>query len=233
MNRKVNRGLRALIKNDVYLLENNISERSITHKLAEYYQDIYPLWNVDCEFNKNLELPKGAEFNPEDFLHRMADLLEMDSLYGTGHKYVTMLREGGITLEEIHELRRQLRLPGRIRYDDELDAIYFLLKQGGKEFYMRIYPDIIIHKRGTRNNHIVIEVKKSSNSDNLAKGFDLAKLITLVTHSDYKYKRGYFIEVPTKNNKRYHDKITNHKSFSFEKEPMEERVYKVRSKSII
>ena len=41
-----------LYKNDGFLLENMVHERSISHKLAEYLQDYFPDWNVDCEYNK-------------------------------------------------------------------------------------------------------------------------------------------------------------------------------------
>jgi hypothetical protein len=37
---------------DPYLLQNNLSERSITHKLGEYLQQKFPDHNVDCEYNK-------------------------------------------------------------------------------------------------------------------------------------------------------------------------------------
>ncbi|MFZ6022126.1 MAG: hypothetical protein ACOYT9_01485, partial [Patescibacteria group bacterium] len=50
--------VQCLIKNDRYLLENEINERSQTHKLAEYLQAILPNWNVDCEYNKNLNRSK-------------------------------------------------------------------------------------------------------------------------------------------------------------------------------
>lgn len=41
-----------LYKNDLFLIENNVSERSISHKLAEYLQVELPDWNVDCEYNR-------------------------------------------------------------------------------------------------------------------------------------------------------------------------------------
>jgi hypothetical protein len=39
---------------DIYLLENNLSERAITHKLAEYLQNEFgSFYSVDCEYNRN------------------------------------------------------------------------------------------------------------------------------------------------------------------------------------
>jgi hypothetical protein len=49
---KVHIALGVLFKNDVFLLENGVHERSIPHKLGEYLQDKFPDWHVDCEYNK-------------------------------------------------------------------------------------------------------------------------------------------------------------------------------------
>ena len=40
-----------LTKNDAFLLKNNISERSISHKLAVYLNDKFEGYDVDCEYN--------------------------------------------------------------------------------------------------------------------------------------------------------------------------------------
>ncbi len=56
--------LKKLRRLDKKLLEINVNERTITHKLAEYLQQNFPEFNVDCEYNrfedlvKKLELPK-------------------------------------------------------------------------------------------------------------------------------------------------------------------------------
>src|ERR1051325_2546005 len=49
-----------LLKNDLSLLQNDVSERAITHKIAEYLQDGIPNLNVDCEYNRNFELGELA-----------------------------------------------------------------------------------------------------------------------------------------------------------------------------
>ncbi len=48
-----------------------------------------------------------------------------------------------------------------------------------------VFPDIIIHKRGTDNNFIVIEVKKSSNPE--SDEWDMSKL------TEFKKQLGYII----------------------------------------
>lgn len=42
-----------LFKNDAFLLEKSAHERSITHKLAEYLQQQFIDWHVDCEYNRH------------------------------------------------------------------------------------------------------------------------------------------------------------------------------------
>lgn len=41
--------LEELFENDLVLLQNDVSERAITYKLAEYLQNQIPDLNVDCE----------------------------------------------------------------------------------------------------------------------------------------------------------------------------------------
>ena len=45
--------LKKLFKQDAYLLSNGASERSVSHKLAEYLQELFPDYNVDCEYNRH------------------------------------------------------------------------------------------------------------------------------------------------------------------------------------
>ncbi|KKM98078.1 hypothetical protein LCGC14_1161530 [marine sediment metagenome] len=65
----INFCLQKLRRLDRYLLDEEVNERTITHKLAEYLQQQIPEFNVDCEYNrfkqrdikdivKRLELPK-------------------------------------------------------------------------------------------------------------------------------------------------------------------------------
>ncbi len=42
-----------LYKRDYYLIQNNVSERSISHKLGCYLQVLYNDYDVDCEYNRN------------------------------------------------------------------------------------------------------------------------------------------------------------------------------------
>ncbi len=39
-----------LFKNDAFLLENDVNERSVSHKLAEYIQTQFPEWHANSIF---------------------------------------------------------------------------------------------------------------------------------------------------------------------------------------
>ena len=49
-------------KNNATLFDVNASERSITHKLAEYLQEAFSDMDVDCEYNRHRDLVKKISF---------------------------------------------------------------------------------------------------------------------------------------------------------------------------
>src|ERR1700733_3422545 len=120
MNERIRSGLTKLVARDRYLLENGVNERSITHRLGLYCQGLFPEWDVDCEFNKNLGEPKEAYIDPRVFLGKMADLLENSDSQDNHSKVVGMLREERVTQQDIADLKYQLRDESRIGYDTEL-----------------------------------------------------------------------------------------------------------------
>lgn len=125
--KKVKVSLNILFKNDFLLLENGVNERSVAHKLAEYFQVQFPDWNVDCEYNRKGLAPK--------------------------------------TLDGIHECSEQ-------RTTD------------------RVYPDIIVHKRNTDDNLLVVEIKIKDEDC-----CDIEKLKKFTSSSgEFKYKLGLFIK---------------------------------------
>lgn len=54
--------LLVFVEAEATLLEVGVNERSITHKMAEYLQQVFPGWNVDCEYNR---LGYGVKYLPE------------------------------------------------------------------------------------------------------------------------------------------------------------------------
>lgn len=191
-------GLRVLTINDNYLLSNDVNERSITHKLAEHFTVFFQSWNVDCEYNKNLNGPKNIHINPEIFLHRMADFLDNEAITNNISSDYSFLRDTHVSLEDIRRLSADLRDPDNLIYDEEFELIAFVLREADeKKVTKPIYPDIIVHRRGTKENLAVIEVKKTSNRLRTARLYDLVKLHVLTTDTEYGYQHAYFIDVPT------------------------------------
>jgi len=126
--KRVKLAINLLIIRDSYLLEKNASERSISHKLAEYLQTLFPCWNVDCEYNLNVDEGK--------VLHRISECDE-------------------------------------------------------RKTTDRVFPDIIIHKRGSTKNLLVVEMKKNK----LDPKCDNKKLELFTSpQEDYKYSLGLFLD---------------------------------------
>ena len=126
--RKVAISLGILFRVDSELIQNDVHERSVSHKLAEYLQFQFPDWNVDCEYNKKGPHPK--------------------------------------LLDGIRECSEQ-------RTTD------------------RIYPDIIVHRRNTTDNLLVVEIKYSRDDP-----CDIRKLELLTsTTGGYRYALGLFLRL--------------------------------------
>jgi hypothetical protein len=56
--RKIVDALLELCDRDRYLLEVDVNERSLTHRLAIYLEKSFPGYDVDCEYNRDVEDPK-------------------------------------------------------------------------------------------------------------------------------------------------------------------------------
>ncbi len=61
----INKAFVTLMENDKYLLQNDVNERSLTHRLAIYleryfavYFSEYHNYSVDCEYNRKGSIPK-------------------------------------------------------------------------------------------------------------------------------------------------------------------------------
>ncbi|MDT3778260.1 hypothetical protein PJI16_11900 [Nitrospira sp. MA-1] len=52
------KAINLLIRQDAFLLQCNVNERSMSHKLAEYLQKEFRKWHVDCEYNRDHDLTK-------------------------------------------------------------------------------------------------------------------------------------------------------------------------------
>lgn len=128
-----------LRKNDWYLLEVWVNERSLTHRLAVYLEEFFQDYHVDCEYNRNID---------ENWVF-LIKYLPPEIL----EKQITTKNKDWVT----------------------------------------VYPDIIIHKRWTNENFIVIEAKKDNDSRWPDwKREDLRKLEWYKNY--YSYTHAFFIE---------------------------------------
>jgi hypothetical protein len=124
------KALNCLLVNDEFLLINDLNERTITHKLAEYLQKEFPGWNVDSEYNRKMGQVKRISYK-------------------------------------------------NVQSDDS-DA-------------KTVYPDIIIHRRNTEDNLLIIEIKKNASINGMKK--DEIKIKEFMREHNYNY--GIFIDFKT------------------------------------
>src|SRR5579859_6498883 len=71
--RRVMRAIKAFrVSGDLYLIEKDANERSISHRLAVHLDKCFRNWHVDCEYNRSGDLPKTLvrrvreKANPDD-----------------------------------------------------------------------------------------------------------------------------------------------------------------------
>lgn len=67
---KVVAALEMFYAREAYLLERDIGERALTHRLAVYVEGQFSGWEVDCDFNRlgerTLRMPKGSIVSTDD-----------------------------------------------------------------------------------------------------------------------------------------------------------------------
>jgi hypothetical protein len=69
LNRLIN-ALGELYRRETWLLEKDLGERSLTHRLAVYVETQFPGWEVDCDYDRlgerTLRLPLGTIVSTDD-----------------------------------------------------------------------------------------------------------------------------------------------------------------------
>ncbi len=51
-----------LFEKDAFLLKHNVSERAITHRLALHLTQFFPSYDVDCEYNNDIDAKNGRKY---------------------------------------------------------------------------------------------------------------------------------------------------------------------------
>lgn len=93
-----NKALKVFLEKEDYLLEKDVSERAMTHKLAEYLKDEFPDHNVDCEYNRNGKKAKTLQFR-----FNAALLTEAQKLVDRATKFAEQVKEKQGWDEEVEE----------------------------------------------------------------------------------------------------------------------------------
>jgi hypothetical protein len=69
---KVVTALAEFYAHEAFLLERDLGERTLTHRLAVHLEKQFSGWNVDCDYNRlgerTLRLPKGTMVSTDDHL---------------------------------------------------------------------------------------------------------------------------------------------------------------------
>ncbi|QGQ95820.1 hypothetical protein EHS13_13510 [Paenibacillus psychroresistens] len=83
---KVTAAIKKLFDNDLYFLINDLNERTITHKLGTYLQEGFSGFDVDCEYNKNVDEENGLKnihmlINEAEKLNKRSKIVLNGELY--------------------------------------------------------------------------------------------------------------------------------------------------------
>ncbi len=154
--RRFDVALNNFLESDNYLLISNISERAIAHKLAEKLQIQFTEYDVDCEYNGDVDNHDNK-------------------------KHIHILRDRIVEINGLKEAERDL---------NEVEVLS-----------RSVYPDIIVHRRGSNDfNSLIIEIKKSNSF--ISKSYDDLKLKSYTSDehgNTLKYDLGIFIEFNIRN----------------------------------
>jgi len=75
INQKVTEALREVLDNDRHLIVHGINEPTISHRLALYLEPKFNGFNIDCEYNGNVDADNGRKYI--QILKRVAEHLHM------------------------------------------------------------------------------------------------------------------------------------------------------------
>lgn len=132
--------LERFYRRDIYLVYAGVHERSLTFRLGMYLQQIFPDWDVDCEYNKN----RAALGNNKFLSSRCKNSPQWRCADCRGKRDCT------------------------------------------------VFPDIIIHRRGTSENLLVIEAKIKATCGQ--KREDQDKIEEYLIEPALRYRYGLFID---------------------------------------
>lgn len=133
------------------------------------------------------EIEKLIELSLEEFFKNELDLIDVDANERSlSHKLAEYIQSNFSDWHVDCEYNRDMEHPKLLGFSEENVSNYDTDAR-------TVYPDIIIHKRKTNENLLVIEIKKS-NSD-LKK--DIQKINAFLKSPKYSYKFGLMLVIYT------------------------------------
>jgi hypothetical protein len=106
---RVHCAVERLFAADRYLLERRVHEQTITHRLAVHVQQLFGHWDVDCEYNKNLDQLKNllgiGGVKPDIIVHRRG----RDVLHDARTNFVAIEAKKAGSADPHHRDHRKLR----------------------------------------------------------------------------------------------------------------------------
>jgi len=131
--KKLDQAIEVLIQRHGQLLELDVNERAIAHKLAEVIGKEFLDYDVDCEYNRHYDKVKRVKLSYQTKMTK--------STHAT-----------------------------------------------------RVFPDIVVHKRNSDDNLLVVEIKKVENSSQKEDESDRKKLRAFL-RPPYNYQYGLFLKI--------------------------------------
>jgi len=135
---KIEKAVRLLLRNDLFLLANDSDEWTISHKLAEYIQQGFLDWHVDVEYNRDKDQVKTLDeenVRPDIIVHiRNTDsnLLVIEVKKSNNPENTNLDRK---------RLEKFTSLTGKYRYELGLLAIFYVGKDYQKAPIFEYYEN--------------------------------------------------------------------------------------------
>lgn len=141
--------LNQLFKNDAFLLDTEVHERSTAHKLAEYLQQQFLDWHVDCEYSK-----KGLDQKILD------NIRGCDEQRKTNRVYPDIIIHRRNCKDNLLVIEMKLERLSKINECDNKKLIEFTKKEGEYAYQLGLFigfakldePQIVWYKNGKQQH---------------------------------------------------------------------------------
>lgn len=130
---KIEAGLEALCVNESYIISNDTNERTLTHHLARYLEEYFSGYSIDCEYNRNGNMPKRL-------IEPMASAATVLDLSGKTVFPDIVIHKRGAPPEGENYIIIEAKKEG-INYEDDIEKLILYKNQlGYKHSFMVIIP---------------------------------------------------------------------------------------------